>query len=524
MPEPAVDRTLLPVWDQCAIRAYIQLAFCFPFDNEDSQKKKEAAIEHIRDALGRLARQHPEFAAGVSADEQGRVWLEQRPEQDSIPFELRNLPDSTKLTGDTNALTSFTKYDELKHKGFPPAAFTHPDLAISGALEPGGESRPITQIQISFVEGGMILWINAHHSLIDGDSARLLLQCFAAQTRGVELEYPIDVAPAAMQRLEEGNETAEVLEPKDTGEQETPTDFAKILRPFPEYADLPDRSGPLAVRPSSQIGLPYDQSDHAQQRRVERILVFRQETIRRLSREIASAASWKPHSVNGRPPSTYLSLAALTWAHITKARLKVLEDRGDGIDVRIPATLLSAVDWRKRVSQGTWKGYLGNAVVIPFTQFPVDDVINAGHLCPDKIDSINDTLAYLACSIQRAIDSVDDTFVASRTKAMAVFKNDPRRFGMGFDSRVPTCIGFNTWRHLSSDANWSIPGVPVSRADAVRRVGPKVGADKSLILPMGSDEGEQKGIIEMLVWLTEDAMQNFLHDEGFMCWVDHVIG
>lgn len=537
--DPTVDRVLLPAWDQCGIRAYIQLAFCFPFSDEtqdeesklsstassscSSQPRRQEAEAHVRASLERLSRQCPEFAARLHADEQGRVWLDRRDEY-VIPFQVRDETTTTRL-GDAYASWS---YDELKKRGFPPGAFMHTDFVISGTLESEGFSssslssssssaaRPVIQVQMSFLEGGMILWVNAHHTLIDGDRSRLFVQCFAAQTRGEEIECPGDVAPAAMRRLED--EDTEITKDADTH-----ADFAELVRKFPEYADLPDRNGPIAV-PLSLQNHSSQGEGRGVEKRVERIFVFRHEALKRIGQEIASMPSWKSSSATRRAPSSYLSLAALMWAHITKARVKASESKGRTFDRLTPSKLTTAVDWRKRVFQGTLRGYLGNAVAIPFTELPVGDVIDAASPSAKEGTLIDDKISRLACCIQDTIDSVDEEFVAARTKAMAACKNEPRRFGLGVDPTEPTCLGFNTWRFLSSDADWSIPGVHASRPDAVRRVGAEVGAEKALILPMGMNEGGQYGNIELLVWLTEDALELLLQDEGYMRWVDHVVG
>lgn len=561
--EPVVERILLPAWDQCAIRAYIQLAFCFPFssnstdashNSNDKSDVKTKAEAHLRAALHRLAQQRPEFPAKLRADKQGRVWLERQQQQQqrgaedataatNIPFEVVSIAKITTLH-QTHTSTS-TAYTELKRKGFPPGAFLHPDLAIDGALVPGGEAQPVIRIQLTFFDevdhgagggGGMVLWVNAHHSLIDGEGARLLVQCFAAQTRGVEKECPGALAPAAMQRLEEGGgggvqddtkvdddgaqgrRSTGINAPADTNEAQA-EDFTELVRRFAEYADLPERNGPNAVPLSFE-----SHGDGGRAQRVERIFVFQKEAIKHLGLGIAAAPDWKAYCESGRPLSSYLSLAALMWAHITMARVRAFEkSEGRTIDRQSPAKLTTAVDWRKRAFQGTLVDYLGIAVAIPFTQLPLGVVLDAARPSPDGTVPSIDRLARLACQVQQTIDSVNEEFVMARTKLMTAYKNDPRRFGLGIDPTDPTCLGFNTWRFLSSDAEWSIPGVNTSRPDAVRRVGAKIGVEKALILPMGSTEGGQEGNIEMLIWLTEDAMELLLRDEGFMRWVDHVI-
>lgn len=185
MKEEPVDRYLSPVWDQFAVRAYIQLALCFPFDSKITSLA--AAEEPIRASLQRLGQQRPELAAKLTGGLQGRAWLLRRA-GDTIPFSVL-LTDVSRLGG------SYPTYEQLKEAGFPQKPFVHPDFASAGELGPG-RPLPVSRVDVSFVEGGLILWVNMHHTLVDGDGARVFLDCFSGQTRGEEVAHAQNIAPA----------------------------------------------------------------------------------------------------------------------------------------------------------------------------------------------------------------------------------------------------------------------------------------------------------------------------------------
>ncbi len=97
---------------------------------------------------------------------------------------------------------------------------------------------------------------------------------------------------------------------------------------------------------------------------------------------------------------------------------------------------------------------------------------------------------------------------------------DPRHVGLDFDPRTPQDLGFNTWRYFGADTRWHIPGLAAPTPDAMRRTQDEWNMSGSLILPAKADST----VHELLVTLPQSAMDLLCQDDGWMAWVDKVIG
>jgi hypothetical protein len=209
-------------------------------------------------------------------------------------------------------------------------------------------------------------------------------------------------------------------------------------------------------------------------------------------------------------PTAYMSLAALAFTHITKARIET-EPLLTGIQPSQTATLWNSVNWRLRAFRGDTDDYFGNAVLPAVTRASRKQVTAASY---DDRD-----LAKLVPLVKESIDVVDEDYV-SRRMAMMSQAPDPRMVGVNYDPRSPETLCFNTWRHFGADVEWDIPGVPVAKPDTIRRANGGWGLGSALILPARADSCRQ----ELFVHLSVDAMQALCQDERWMRWVDRVIG
>ncbi|KAI1101315.1 hypothetical protein F4804DRAFT_347742 [Jackrogersella minutella] len=465
LPVPAVRRPLpmldkedhlgwqepLSVWNQNAPRVYICVVLCFPCDNH----RRPGAIHHIESSLKRLARERPVFAGRLHASSNsGSVSIRRSPHQD-IPFQV--LPASE---------TSQQEYACMKDAGFPPGTF----------------------VQAEFPPGGLLLSIFLHHGLVDGGSLRVFLECFAAQTRNTPVNLPSEQTfPMTHIRGHKG--------PFTIHDEST---FRGLLIGCPEYTMLTDLSGPTQPR------LLKNGMAMAHIEKIGKIFVFSNERLQELRELIRSR--------NGiaEPPSAYTSLAALAFAHITKARVAA-EKYLPGVHPRGVAMLWNSVNWRTRAFQGATDNYFGNAALPAVTKVSMAQ-LNAA--CDD-----DDELARLVPLVKASIDAVDQEYV-SRRLAMLSEVPDPRLLGVNYDPRMPEMLAFNTWRHFGADVEWNIPGVPVTRADAIRRAHGSWNLGTCLILPAKADSMKQ----ELFVSLSVDSMRLLCADDGWTRWIDRIIG
>ncbi|KAI1769864.1 hypothetical protein F4818DRAFT_450745 [Hypoxylon cercidicola] len=466
----------LSVWNQSAPRVYICVVLCFPCDSH----RRQDAIHHIEAALKRLARERPVFAGRLQASSNsGSVSLHRSPLQD-IPFEV--LPASE---------TSQQHYAQMRDDGFPPSTFVHPRFGVPGAMNSGLEPIPVSKVQAEFPPGGLLLSIFLHHGLVDGGSLRVFLECFGAQTRNIPVDLPSEQTfPMSHSRGRKG-----LIYEHDV------STFKGLLARCPEYTLLGDLSGPTQPR-LLKTGLAMSNIE-----KVGKIFVFSNKRLQELRELIQS------RNGTAEPPSAYTSLAALSFAHIIKSRVAAENKKRSlpEVEPRRNAMLWNSVNWRTRAFQGATDNYFGNAALPAVTKASMTQLLAA---CDD-----DDELARLVPLVKASIDAVDQEYVSQRF-AMLSEVPDPRLIGVNYDPRVPETLAFNTWRHFGADVEWSIPGVPATKADAIRRAHGSWGLGTALILPAKADSLKQ----ELFVSLSVDSMKLLCADEGWTRWVDRIIG
>ncbi|KAI8964231.1 hypothetical protein F5Y11DRAFT_355828 [Daldinia sp. FL1419] len=462
----------LSVWNQNAPRVYICVVLCFPCDYQ----RRHDAIRHIESALKRLARERPVFAGRLRTNSSsGGVSLHRSPSQD-IPFQVLSPSETCRQ-----------EYSRMEDAGFPPGAFVGPRFGVSGAINSRHESIPVSKVQAEFPPGGLLLSIFLHHGLVDGGSLRVFLECFAAQTRNTPVNLPSEQAFPLHHRSRRGPITIRNV-----------STFQGLLNRCPEYTRLDDLSGP--TQPRIMEGGP----SMANIEKIGKIFVFRNERLQELRDLIRSR--------NGgvELPSAYTSLAALAFAHITKSRVAA-ENSLPGVEQKRHAMLWNSVNWRTRAFKGATENYFGNAALPVVTKASMSQLTAA---CDDDRE-----LARLVPLVKASIDAVDQEYV-SRRLAMLCEVPDPRLVGVNYDPRMPETLAFNTWRHFGADVEWNIPGVPVARADAIRRAHGSWNLGTALILPAKADSMKQ----ELFVSLPVDSMRLLCADVGWTRWVDRIIG
>ncbi|GAP85032.2 putative c-8 acyltransferase [Rosellinia necatrix] len=464
----------LSVFNQCSPRGYISVVLCFPCDDS----RREDAASHIRQSLIRLANKRPLFSGRLYTTSDGIVML-RRSRDYSIPFEVISNDDGT-----------VADYEQLKHAGFPPAAFVHPRYGIPGLVGADCSPIPVSKVDVTFVRGGLLLSVFLQHAITDGGSLKVFLEALGNQTRNISDRLPSEQRLRI--RIPEGA-VGHMIPPIPRFIQ-----FMGLMAMCPEYAILEDRSGPTQPQMRA-TGLPIADLD-----KIGKIFVFTTKKLDELRKIV------KTTNKSEQRPTAYMSLAALAFAHITKARIRT-EPALTGIEAGNSAMLWNSVNWRPRAFPGATHNYFGNAV-LPARTNVTRELANAA--CHD-----HSALARLVPLIKRSIDVIDEEHVRRRM-AMMSCAPDPRLVGVSYDPRSPEILAFNTWRHFGADVEWNIPGVPVSKPDTIRRATGGWGLGTALLLPAQQSSARQ----ELYVSLSVGAMEALCQDERWMEWVDRVIG
>ncbi|KAH7029269.1 uncharacterized protein B0I36DRAFT_325377 [Microdochium trichocladiopsis] len=497
----------LSMWNQYAPRVYIGLVLCFPFDNAGNNRLR--AERHIRESLNRLAEARPDFAARLRVDTEGCASLQRCPTF-KIPLGVssRDERHADKLAPD---------YESQKSAGFPPSMFIHKDLVSPGVATEANGGVPVSQVRLKFVDGGLYLMLQLHHALFDGCSMGIFLDCFAAQqTRSekiIHLEYPKEqlfIPARNSQRIITSDQSRSRLD------RVRHRMFEYFASQCPEYAILPDKSGP------TQPKVEHSAVPMAKIKRSGKIFVFRNDRLQALREMVRRELNAE------KLPTSYTVLAALTWAHVVQARHRhesympgerrmnsqgEADSEADETDSNNKqSSLWNSVSWRPRANKEEATEYFGNAVLPVVTRLPLQTVLEA-------CSSINHLATQLVPQVQETISTVDQIYVDKR-EAMMRMAPDPRLVGVNYDPRMREMVHFNTWRHFGANTEWMIPGVPVQRTEAIRRVHGEWNLGTALILPAPADAETQ----ELFVSLSVDAMEALCRDQEWMEWVDRVIG
>lgn len=523
-PFMSADPASLCAWDQVAQRDYVSAALVFPFDGD-----RAAAEAHISASIDCLQQQYKHFAASLKLDPHtGRVRVEKHT-NDEIPFKVVDHGNKLPYT-----------YDQLKAKEFAPSAFVDPDFTVDGALKPFC-LVPVCQVRLSFIEGGLILWVYLHHTITDGSGLQRFLECLAALTRGDKFDHPMKI------KFDPPTDNNGTTTSPQSSSGNTPSSFEELVAGCPEYTTAAFFTKPRPIPPGyiQVLGTPACQINYHSMneqirgpRRKGNMFVFSNKRLEQL-RNLIQAVYPAPGSAAGagslakKRPSTHVALAALTWAHATKARLATETDtdanananadgKADGDSdesvrhqIDDPAKLLTCVDWKPRAfaTEGS-ADWFGVGIAFPATIFPTAEVAAA---CDDF-----NAIIPLVSTIETAIASVDEDFVVKRTAAMKAAlaeENDPRAMKLDLDGNKPGHLMFNTWRFIGLDTVWNIPGIKTPSPTAMRaaRGGTPLGYAQILPGKKGSE------VVELVLYIPEKATEVLMRDEDFMRWVDHVV-
>ncbi|KAK3326708.1 hypothetical protein B0H66DRAFT_453546, partial [Apodospora peruviana] len=383
-------------------------------------------------------------------------------------------------------------YDQLNKDGFPAKAFVNPEFIIYNPLGEGGQPVPVSHLRILHINGGFLLFVNLHHLYGDGSCLSIFIDLFAAETS--------KTATGSARPADESIRCSKDL-PRSQQDKNGQS-FDTLLAACPEYRLLPIPTGPTMPPLDGVSGM-----DQSKMKAIGMTFVI---DTSKLSTIIKASKT-----------SKFYVLAALTWAHTTKARLAV-EPTAHLANNQKPM-FWNPHDWldprKKLFSDNLRKTYFGNSVTVPITtsmggvDITLQDLVDAC-LCPNKILQI-------AQSIMAANHAVDEDFVLTRT---ALFESaPPGRLGLALDPLVPGRFSVNTWGFLGRDARFWFPGQEADcRADAIRRVqGAWAPVPHGLVLPVRPESGDDE--LEMVVTLSRVAMEELLRDGDWMGFVKRVV-
>lgn len=459
----------LSEFGQASLRSYQQIVLAFPLAETASAP---TIYQHLRSSLTRVGNEFPLLACNVNL------------QKSRFGEEVFILPSSEGIPLQTEIDNS--SYADLAASGFPAAHFIHPGSDLNDSLKLDGGPAPVAHARVKFINGGLLLFLSLHHSAGDGYCLGLFAEAFAAATRGgrIAVEY---FSPVLKLPQDEDISSATLL---------------TLSNQCPEYEVLLDPNPGPSLPDTLPGGVPSHQIPGE-----SRIFVFKIGEIEGLREKVREVLG-----PTARKPSAFACLAALSWAHVTKARcgseLGLAPPSGDAD----AAMLFIPIDFRRRFPSET-EGYFGNALITVPAQTSVEEVQSA-HGNQDTA-----SLAKVVALVSDTISHVDQAAILRR-EALYKRVGDHRRLVLSQDRRLPGQFQFNSWRYFGGNDVWVMPGMGTKKPDFVRRAQGSVSHGNALILPLSSESD----VYELLIQLPQESMTSLLQDDGWMRWIHRVIG
>lgn len=460
---------------QLSSRGYISTVLIFPFEGE-----KTEAETHIKASLERLKHQEQRYAASLKTNPQnGQISLEKH-SRDEIPFKVIDLKKKIPYS-----------FARLQKEEFTPSAFVHPDIVPDGTLLPFS-LVPVTQVRLSFIEGGLILWLHLHKVVGGGNGLQKLLGRFSAATCGGNLD--------------------DVRDPNSPGFKDNVEDNSLSCSFTELLSDRNDNHIQLN-RSSAPVGTPAAQLNYHMAHTItnasqkSRMLVFRLDRLDQLKSLVLAiepqGGSWSTHAV----------LAALTWAHTTKARMMAEPTvTADALD-QLPARLLTDTIRSSHISThfGETGSFVNTVSTSSVTTIPISETTRACEnftAIVSLIKCIEEDKTTALKPIEKGKTTGEEAELSRLTAELDV------------DAQKPHQLAFISLKHLGIDNEWSIPGIRSASPSAVRLARANNNAmGYAHILP-AKKESE---VLELEICISEAAMKVLLHDDDYMRWVDHVV-
>lgn len=285
--------------DQSVYRQYVRHLHIFPFPDVSYA---DDALHALRTGLSSTLREYPFLAGTLKVPDLSTGLLKA-----TCPDPIRRDYGNIMLTA-SFALAATRKFDyhALEEAGFPPAmlpayAFCPPGLrnhaglddpyAETSASAAKGYRIPIMCAQATFIPGGLVLSLYAHHSVVDGCAIIKLYEVRSYYVRGLKNGSSENVKLPRVDACHFSTERRRLDATTDT----------TTFWPVPHYPELATVTTKTPVTPLRST--PYDVK--------AKVFRFPASYIANLRSDLQALTKIRI--------STFTSIAALMWTHITRS-------------------------------------------------------------------------------------------------------------------------------------------------------------------------------------------------------------
>ena len=459
--------TRLSALDQIMPRVYTRLILTFPISKEEVHP----ASQYLQKGLERTVAKIPFLMDDVMKVQERPGWVALGPRLagEKTMFKVKDL---------INGESGWTRhYEDLQAEGMPMSELDGDILAPVGRMMPEGAS-PVMAAQMNIIEGGCLLCVCKHHSVMDGIGLAAVLRCWAHYCRDLQnLFEPTSELPGwSGQSLDR----SQLL----NGGLET------HIKNFPGYEITPLAQQSIATDGKQPVVPSLPPMTAA-------IFELDMNAIVSLKHEILE------HLDGLGPEKVWVStndvLCTVLWRAITRAR--ALSDAGQQSEDESTAQvgLGMAVNGRARFNPPLPATYVGNFNVysmvtceLPLSKFP-------------SLSSLGKT----ALAIRGSINAIDDTYIRSLIHLVDSLP-DATAVQPAFKSFLGKDLAITSWADLGLyDLDWG-PAIGGGKIDFVRI--PKAGFDGiCIVLPR-----MENGAVEVIVGLKQQDMDVLKDDEAFL--------
>jgi hypothetical protein len=467
----ALDMDLDLIGTQPAFyKLYTQLAFVFAVSETES---RPAITATLRSGLARLSEAFPWVAGQVVDTNTGS--------DGPVSYKIRQFEPVPRLTiknyDEDPAIPTFA---QMKNAGFPMSMMDEniwapcPTIAAVGfdPSKPSGDASdpaPVLWLQLSLIEGGLVLCINMQHNVCDMMGQAAVTGWLSKACRGERF---------TKDELEVGNmERRSLIRTSEEEELDVRDNLKNQLLPLPKIPDSSEAATPAAAPP--QCSWVY--------------FNFRSSSLEQLKR---SATAELPKDI-----ATFVSTDDVLSAFIFRS---IIRARASRLSADTTVTLARAVDARRYLdARADYPGILQN---MTYTS------------C--QLSKLTDTpVGHIAALMRRDVDPITSD-IGRRTRSLATFisqaPGNASKVSFTAGLRAGVDVMLSSWSKVPA-YKWCF-GLGLGTATAVRR--PDFLPVESLmyIMPKDSD-----GRIAVAICLRESDLNKLRQDLAWNKYVDIII-
>ncbi|ROV96993.1 hypothetical protein VSDG_04082 [Cytospora chrysosperma] len=157
-------------------RLYTQITLCFPVPevSSDLQTRIDGIIRTLSQGLVQLSTALPWIAGSVVREYDDFKIKPSVPPNNYSRIRINYL----------DIIPGFPSWEDLSHRLFPFSVLDEDIIAPCKAMVPGGEELPVLLVLANFIQGGLLLTINAQHGCMDMRGQGQVLYLLAKACRG----------------------------------------------------------------------------------------------------------------------------------------------------------------------------------------------------------------------------------------------------------------------------------------------------------------------------------------------------